>query len=114
MTTAAKIAPAPRWDLDSIFKGGSRSSDFQKHREKVKNSLGEIETALKDLPEQIDEASLDKWVELTLALQSVAENLQLIISFSEALASQDVEDSLADTIVAESNLYRSQFEKLRT
>ncbi len=114
MTTATKIPPAPRWDLDSIFAGGSKSEDFRKHREKVKRDLDEGGKMLTSLPEFIDDKSLDAWVEFVLKLQAIGQDARLILNFTEALQAQDVGDAVADAIAVEGNLYHSQWQNLRT
>ena len=114
MTTANKIPPAPRWDLDSIFAGGSQSEDFKKHREKVKQGLGEAAKMLTELPDSIDEKSLDTWVEFVLKLQTLAEDTSLVNSFTESLVAQNVADAAADAIAVEGRLYESQWNNLRT
>jgi oligoendopeptidase F len=114
MTTATKIPPAPRWDLDSIFPGGSKSEEFRKHREKVKRDLQEAAKMLFVLPEFIDEKSVDAWVEFVLKLQALAEDVRLTLNFTESLQAQDVGDTAADGIAVEGNLYHSKWENLRT
>lgn len=114
MTTASKIPPAPAWDLDSIFAGGSKSEDFKKHREKVKQALVDVEKMLADLPENIDDKTRDAWVEFILQLQKLAEDISLINSFVETLQAQNVEDTAADAIAGEGHLYKSRWDNLRT
>ncbi len=114
MTTSTKIPPAPKWDLDSIFRGGSKSEDFRKHREDVKVGLKEASGLIESLPESIDKGSLDAWVDMILKLQSLLEDIDLIRSFAGALASQNVEDSAADGINVEGHVLTSEWEKLRT
>jgi oligoendopeptidase F len=114
MTTATKIPPAPRLDLDSIFAGGSKSEEFRKHREKVKRDLDEAAKMPVSLPEFIDEKSVDAWVEFVLKLQALAEDVRLILNFTESLQAQDVGDTAADGIAVEGNLYQSKWESLRT
>lgn len=114
MTTATKIPPAPRWDLDSIFKGGSGSQEFAQHRQKVKEDLKQAEGMLKDLFVSINEQSLDNWVNFILKLQSLVEDIELVISFAVCLTSQNVKDTAADAITNEGYIYYSQWQKLRT
>ena len=114
MTTAAKIPPAPSWDLDSIFEGGSKSEDFRKHREQVKQALPRVEKMLADLPEAINNKSMNAWVEFVHQLQKLAEDINLINNFVEALQAQNVEDSAADAIAGEGHLYKSQWDNIRT
>ena len=114
MATAAKIPPAPTWDLDSIFPGGSKSAEFKNHRAKVKKDLDELKKMLASLPSSIDDGSLQQWTDFILKLQAAAEATEFVISFSGCLSSQDVTDTEADGILAEGYLYWSQWEKLST
>ncbi len=114
MTAAGKIPPAPRWDLDAIFPGGSRSEAFKKHRDKVKVALGETEKVLDQLPASIDEKTVDAWVKVIFQMQTVAEDINLINNFVEVLQAQDVGDTHADAVAVEGFLYKSQWDNLRT
>ncbi|UCG60777.1 MAG: M3 family oligoendopeptidase, partial [Candidatus Zixiibacteriota bacterium] len=114
MTAANKIPPAPRWNLDSIFEGGSKSEAFRKHREKVKAALAETKATLAKLPASIDEETAEAWVQLILRMQTVAEDISLINNFVEALQAQDVSDAQADAVAVEGFLYKSQWDDLRT
>lgn len=116
MTTAitTKIPPAPKWDLESIFCGGSKSEDYKIHREKTKSGLGQAETMLKNLPATIDDSTLNNWVEFILKLQTLIEDIELVISFAGCLSAQNVEDSEADVITTEGYVYYSLWQKLRT
>lgn len=114
MTKSNKIPPAPRWDLESIFSGGSKSEDFKMYREQTKLGLDQGEKLLTALPESIGDGSLDQWAEFVLKLQSLFSDISLIISFAGCLSSQNVEDGDADAITSEGYLYLSQWEKLRT
>ncbi|MDH4157117.1 MAG: hypothetical protein OEW00_07570, partial [candidate division Zixibacteria bacterium] len=114
MVTAAKIPPAPTWDLDSIFPGGSKSVEFKNHRAKVKKDLEELRKMLTGLPTNVNDGSLRQWTDFILKLQAAAEDTRLVLSFSTCLASQDVTDTAADGILAEGYFYWSQWEKLAT
>ncbi len=109
-----KIPPAPTWDLESIFAGGSKSADYKKHREQVKSDLEKAENMLAALPEAIDDGSLNAWAEFVLKLQDLYSNITLVIAFSECLASANVADNAADAITSEGYVYYSQWQKLRT
>lgn len=113
MTTATKIPPAPTWDLESIFPGEGKSKQFKDFRLKVKTDLDDAASMLKDLPESIDEQSLKTWVNFVLKLQSLNENIELVLSFATCLTSQDVDDAGAHAIVSEGDSYRAEWDKLR-
>ena len=80
--SANKIPPAPTWDLDSIFPGGSTSPEFKKHREKTDRSLKRAEKLFSDLPDLKNQDAVTRWADMIELLQSLEENIQLI----EALA----------------------------
>ncbi len=58
--TEQKIPPAPSWDLESIFPGGSESKEFKIFCDDMKAELSSATTMLKNLPANIDESSLKK------------------------------------------------------
>jgi len=109
-----KIPPAPRCDLESIFPGGSKSAEFKDHRQKVKDNLEKAGETIKKLPPVLDNANMGQWVDFVLNMQSLVEDIELIISFANCLASQDVKDSAADAIYSEGYLLYSKWEKLST
>jgi oligoendopeptidase F len=113
MTTATKIPPAPTWDLETIFPGGSRSTEYVGFRSKVKKDLDEATSMLKTLPKNIDEQTLPAWVDFVLKLQSIYENIDLVRSFAACLISQDVSDADAHAIVNEGDAYLAGWQKLR-
>ncbi len=113
MTTATRIPPAPTWDLESIFPGGSKSKQFEDFRLKVKADLDDAASMLKDLPESIDERSLKTWIGFVLKLQSLYENIDLVLSFASCLTCQDVDDSAAHAIMGEGDGYRAVWDQLR-
>ncbi len=109
-----KIPPAPRWDLDSIFPGGSGSKEFRTHREKTKTDLDTAATMLRDLPEQITLDSMLVWADFILKMQELDENIDLVRAFAGCLTSQNVDDDEAQAIEAKGDLYHSEWLKLRT
>jgi len=113
MTTATKIPPAPTWDIESIFPGGSKSKEFAEFRQKVKKDLNTTASMLKTLPEGIDKQSLHAWVDFVVKLQSLYENIELVQSFCACLTSQDVNDSEAHAIKSEGDTYLADWQKLR-
>jgi oligoendopeptidase F len=113
MTTATKIPPAPKWDLESIFPGGSRSTEYVGFRSKVKKDLDEAASMLKALPKAIDDRTLPGWVDFVLKLQSIYENIDLVRSFATCLISQDVSDADAHAVVNEGDGYLAGWQKLR-
>ncbi|MGD8922340.1 MAG: hypothetical protein PVH24_03765, partial [Candidatus Zixiibacteriota bacterium] len=93
MPTTKVIPPAPTWDLDSIFPGGSASTEFEQFRYKTKCSIDDLRTLMKSLPKHLDDGTVDQWVEFVLKLQESMDNIEMILSFSHCLISQDVSDA---------------------
>ncbi len=114
MTTATKIPSAPTWDIESIFPGGSESKEFEDFRAKVRRGLDDAASMLSNLPEGIDEKSLKTWVDFVLKLQSLYEDIELVLSFSNCLISQNVDDAKAHVIMGEGDTYIAEWQKLRT
>ena len=116
MTTAAaatKIPAAPTWDLDSIFPGGSKSEKFKTFREQTKAKLNGVKALANALPVSITQNSLAVWVEFVEKLQECQLDISLVLSFASCLGSQNVGDSLADSIYSEGLEHYSEWEKLK-
>ncbi len=113
MTTSTKTKPAPKWDLDSIFEGGSASEAYKKHRQDVKVRLEKAEKDLNQLQTGLDDSSLSVWADFILDWQTLGEDIELILSFSGCLTSQDTTDSAADAIESEGMVYYSRWQKIK-
>jgi pepF/M3 family oligoendopeptidase len=111
MTT---IPPAPTWDLDSIFPGGSKSIEFKAHRQKSATDLDQAATRLEALPADITEATVGSWSEFIVKLQALSEDIDLTYSMAGCLSSQNVEDKPATAIEAEADVQVARWEKLLT
>jgi len=92
---------APRWEIDSIFPGGSKSPQYTAFRQEMVKEIDKLEKALAKLPKKLNEASCPKWARWILDLQSTYEKLHLASSFAGCLTNQDVNDEEAMRIDAE-------------
>lgn len=113
MTTMTTAKPAPTWDLDSIFPGGSRSEAFKQYRQQLRSDLESAAKALGSLPPTLDSATQAEWQRFILTLQDLLERIDLVKSFSGCLVAADVSDSMAQVIVGEGDLYLAEWEKLK-
>ena len=77
--TKSKIPPAPKWDLDSIFTGGSKSDDYKKFRENTRLKLENAEKTINSLSEQIEANCLTQWVDFILTFQELYEDIEFIL-----------------------------------
>jgi len=107
-----KIPPAPRWDLETIFPGGSQSPQFKKHRDKVEADLKSAATKLEALPAKIDDSSVKQWADFVLQYQAILADIELVMALSGCLTSQDVKDDAAAAIEGNADEYLSGWEKL--
>ncbi|HOP08321.1 MAG TPA: M3 family oligoendopeptidase [candidate division Zixibacteria bacterium] len=110
--SANKIPPAPTWDLDSIFPGGSTSPEFKKHREKTDRSLKRAEKLFSDLPDLKNQDAVTRWADMIELLQSLEENIQLIEALAGCLVCQNVDDTPAHAIAAEGDVFATRWKKL--
>jgi len=113
MTSSPKPTPAPNWDLDSIFPGGSNSSEYAAYRAAVKDKLAGLNKALDALPDSINEESLGQWISLILEFQRIGEELALIRGFVGCLMAQNVNDGPAFKIAAEADSLMAEWEKIK-
>lgn len=113
--TQTEASSAPRWDLESIFPGGSASRKFADFRKQVQLDLTALEDeASKRLVNDAGDAMRKAWTSFTVRLQNVSERTSEIESFAGCLISQDVTDDAAAAIVAESDLLMSRLKNLQT
>jgi len=113
MTTSTKIPPAPTWDLESLFPGGSASPQFADFMKKVEAALDQARKDADKLPKKLDDSSAGAWTEHVLNLQNLIEDIELGLSFAHMLTSQKVDDAAAHTYEAKAYEYLSVWEKFK-
>ncbi len=107
-----KAPSAPRWDLESIFPGGSDSKQFETFRQEIKADIPKIKNQLASLPQELDDSNLELWVDFILQIQAFLDRVHHGASFAHCLISQDVKDTKGHQIVGEMDVYISEYEKL--
>jgi oligoendopeptidase F len=112
-TTMTKIPPAPTWDMDAIFPGGSRSEAFKQFRAQLRTDLEKAAGSIGILPAQLDGKSQPDWQRFALTFQDLLERIAVVRGFSGCLAAANVDDSMAQVMVGEADLYVAEWEKLR-
>ena len=105
---------APRWDMESIFPGGSKSKEYAEFRHGIKNDLEAISKMLDKLSGKTDKSCFADWGKFILAIQDVYRKLYHAGSFVECLVSQDVNDTDANTIYSELDNYDALYGSLLT
>lgn len=87
----------PRWDLDSIFPGGSRSPALARHLEAVAADVAGLPARMEALPVGPDPgpAEVAAWQRFLEHLQDVSARLREAGAFVGCLTAQDVHDEQA-------------------
>ncbi|MCK5127846.1 MAG: M3 family oligoendopeptidase [candidate division Zixibacteria bacterium] len=83
------------WDLDSIFPGGSSSSQFAEFRKAIVTDLANLEKTFDSLPESLDDSTMDIWAGFLVSTQDIVERISHADSFAGCLGAQDVSDDKA-------------------
>ena len=112
MSVAKKASKAPTWDLDSIFPGGSGSSKYAEFRKKIRSDLKKLGDVFNGLPRKLDDSSRAAWIEYIDRFQDLAQRVHHAAAFVGCLVSQNVDDSLGHQIQGETDVFRSELEKL--
>ena len=79
--TKAKPTKAPRWDLESIFPGGSDSKEFAEFQALVKSDLAAARKQIASLPQQLAPENFAAWRDLILEFQRLGLHRSLHPSF---------------------------------
>ncbi len=111
-SSSPKIPPAPKWDLDSIFPGGSASPEYQKFRENIKEDLAAFKKEMESLPQSLNDSSRSIWIDFLVRIQKLQARIAQAASFVHCLVSQNVSDEKAHQIYGEADVFVSEFEKL--
>lgn len=111
--TQSTMKPAPRWDLESVFPGGSGSKAYKAFREKIRVDLDKAMKALAKLPPKLGPAAEAAWIKFILEYQRLGEHLGLARSFVHCCISEKVADDLGHTIFGEVDMMIADWFKLR-
>lgn len=97
-----------RWDLESIFPGGSGSTEYKEFRKAINVDLTKAQKTLKELSFTLDEVATTKWIAFMLMVQDIAMRVSHAESFAGCLQAQDVSDDRAMDILGEvTDMYAS-------
>ncbi len=113
-STGTVIKGAPRWDLESVFPGGSKSEEYKQYRENLKNELEGLDSKMKSIKDKADQLSRGELIGLIDELQKLYQKVELVYSFAGCLSSADVKDDYAYQVYSEAQGYQSQWENLMT
>jgi oligoendopeptidase F len=105
---------APRWDLESIFPGGSGSTEFAEFRKSIKSDLEKSKMKLDKISGKTDKGSFAGWAEFILDMQELYKKIYHASSFAGCLISQDVSDSEGYRIDSEIDGYAARWNSMMT
>ena len=105
---------AMRWDLESIFPGGSASAEYKSFRDKLKTDLETAGKTFDSLPKELNGSTREDYRKFILEFQRLASHLELAYSFADCLTSQNVKDSVALQIFQEIDVLVSEGNNLQT
>jgi oligoendopeptidase F len=112
-TPATTAKPAPRWDLESVFSGGSGSKEYKIFRDKVRVDLDKAKKAFAKLPPKLSPAAEAQWIKFILEFQRLGEHLELARSFVHCCVSENVGDDLGHAIFGEVDMMIADWSTLR-
>ncbi|MCD6162377.1 MAG: M3 family oligoendopeptidase [candidate division Zixibacteria bacterium] len=105
---------APRWDLESVFSGGSKSKEYAKFRAQINAKLEVAEKDVERLAGKSDSSTYEKWGKFILDMQQLYREIYHASSFAGCLVSQDVDDTEGHKIDAEIDVYSAQWQSMMT
>lgn len=105
---------SPRWELDSIFPGGSASPEFRKFCDAIRGDLEVLSTNVKGLPPILSDGTRNVWVEAILEFQRLGAHIEMARSFAHCLTSQNVKDDAGHALEGEIDTYVASWLNLRT
>ncbi len=103
-----------RWDLDSIFPGGSDSAEYKRFRDRLRSDLEMCREKFAELPDKLSAGNRAAYAEAILDLQRLSDDIELAYSFGQCLQSQDVNDRQAMQLVQEADVMVSEFKNIST
>ena len=103
-----------RWDMESIFPGGSSSPQFEKFRKELRADLQKASQDVEALQKKGDGASSEEWINMMVTLRKLRERINHGGSFVYCLTSQDVNDEKAMVILEEFSAYEATADAIQT
>jgi oligoendopeptidase F len=103
-----------RWDLESVFPGGSGSKELEAFRKAVVDDIEKAKARLSKLPRKLDQDTREEWVNILLLVQDTDKRLDHAGSFTYCLAAQDVTDDRAMVILEEISSDEAAIEVIKT
>jgi oligoendopeptidase F len=103
-----------RWDLESIFPGGSSSKEFAAFCKTLEADLAEATRLVSSLPMRLDGKTAGDWTDLFLLVQDIDMRLSHAGSFAYCLVAQDVSDDKAMLLIEKMTSMEATIETVKT
>jgi len=103
-----------RWDMESIFPGGSSSREFAKFRKDLAADLEKATGEVGALQKKGDAADAEDWINMMVTLRKIRERVNHGASFAYCLTSQDVNDEKAMVALEEFSSYDASSDAIQT
>ncbi|MBI5868585.1 MAG: M3 family oligoendopeptidase [candidate division Zixibacteria bacterium] len=104
---------APKWDIDSIFSGGSESKQYKEFCAQIETDLGAAQSKAPGLPGELNDAGRRTWAAWILELQGISERIHLASMFALCLVSQNVDDAGATAWVSHTTELKSKLDIIK-
>src|SRR5699024_5829346 len=108
------ITYEPRWNLDSIFSGGSKSKDFHVYLEEVERNLNTLNTMIESFDPINTNLNASQLKEITDQMEVTTKKLREASAFISCLSAQDVNDAYADLLVGKRSQLQAVMSASRT
>jgi oligoendopeptidase F len=101
---------AEKWDLESIFPGGSESQAFLKFVEKLEEDMTEVTKTVQGIGNTLEDLTV--WIGFLRDIQNLMLRTKQASSFTYCLTAQDVTDQKAKTLHGRSKQYEANLQIL--
>ncbi|WP_339227505.1 M3 family oligoendopeptidase [Oceanobacillus sp. FSL K6-2867] len=90
----------PRWDLDTLFPGGSESEQFQAYVNHIKEALADLSERVEQFIPQ-ESGYISEFLQIVHKLEKTSKKLREASAFVSCLSAQNVKDEKADILVGQ-------------
>lgn len=104
----------PTWDLDVIFPGGSKSSEFQNYLKNVEKRLQTLSGLVKNLVVTDGKVNVHKFTEVVNYFEKTMKQFRESSAFISCLSAQDVNDDKANLLVGRRSELSAKMSTIKT
>src|SRR5699024_6544632 len=108
------ITYEPRWNLDSIYQGGSKSKDYYVYLKELERNLNSLNTMIESFDPINTNLNASQLKEITDQMEVTTKKLREASAFISCLSAQDVNDAYADLLVGKRSQLQAVMSASRT